>query len=79
MRQVQLVAGSSPLVPAPGCELVQGPTGAIVKTDGTRISWLPGLYACGDEGRAPGTIALAVADGADAGTAVDWSQRFADV
>ena len=67
-----------PLVRALGCALVQGPTGLHLRTDDGKMTSVPGIYACGEVQRAQGTIALAAADGAHAGTAVHKSLLFAD-
>lgn len=67
-----------PLVQALGCALVQGPTGLHLKTDDSKMTSVAGVYACGEVQRAQGTIALAVADGAHAGTTVHKSLLFAD-
>lgn len=56
-----------------GCELETGPLGRFVKTDALKATTVPGVFACGDAARPAGSVALAVADGALAGTAAHRS------
>ncbi|CAG98464.1 NAD(P)/FAD-dependent oxidoreductase [Kluyveromyces lactis] len=50
-----------------GCDMLTNPLGSIVKTDEKKQSSKPGVYACGDVGVFPSTVALAVGDGTLAG------------
>jgi thioredoxin reductase len=59
-----------------GCELEQGPMGTYFKTDATKETTVPGVFACGDAGLPMGTVALAVGDGAFAGAAAHRSLVF---
>jgi thioredoxin reductase len=68
---------SSPLAQQLGCELEEGPLGPFVRTDALKQTSVPGVYACGDAGRAMGSVALAVGDGAVAGAAAHQSLIFA--
>lgn len=67
---------ASPLAEQLGCEHEQGPLGAFVKTGATKETTVPGVFACGDLGRAAGNVALAVGDGAMAGAAAHRSLVF---
>ncbi|KAF0812146.1 Thioredoxin reductase [Andreprevotia sp. IGB-42] len=59
-----------------GCEFEAGPTGDFIKTDATRETSVPGVFACGDAARAAGSLALAVGDGVMAGTAAHRALIF---
>ncbi|MBK5016763.1 NAD(P)/FAD-dependent oxidoreductase [Pantoea sp. S62] len=67
---------SSPLAAQLGCELEAGPTGEFIKIDTMRETSVPGVYACGDAAVAAGSVAIAVGDGARAGTAAHQSLIF---
>lgn len=67
---------ASPLAEQLGCEQEQGPLGSFVKTGAMKETSVPGVFACGDVGRAAGSVALAVGDGAMAGTAAHRSLVF---
>lgn len=58
---------SSPLGEQLGCALEQGPAGPFIQTDAVKETTVPGVFACGDAARAMGSVAFAVADGAQAG------------
>jgi len=58
---------SSPLAEQLGCALEQGPAGPFIQTDAVKETTVPGVFACGDAARAMGSVAFAVADGAQAG------------
>ena len=68
---------ASPLALQLGCAVDEGPAGPFVRTDDMKATTVPGVFACGDVGRATGNIAMAVGDGAMAGTAVHRSLVFA--
>lgn len=67
---------ASPLAQQLGCEFEDGPLGAFLKTDAVKQTSVPSVFACGDIARAAGSIALAVGDGAIAGTAAHRSLIF---
>lgn len=69
-------APASPLATQLGCEHEEGLLGPFVKTDAMKATSVPGVFACGDLARAAGNVALAVGDGALAGTAVHASLVF---
>lgn len=64
---------SSPLAVQLGCELEAGPTGEFIKIDAMRETTVPGVFACGDAAVPAGSVAIAVGDGARAGTATHQS------
>lgn len=66
----------SPLAGQLGCAVEEGPTGPYIRTDETRQTSAPGVFACGDAARAAGSVALAVGDGALAGAATHRSLMF---
>jgi len=59
-----------------GCELEAGPVGNFYKTDMTKETTVPGVFACGDTALAMGSVSFAVADGAMAGFGVHKSLVF---
>lgn len=67
---------ASPLASMLGCEHVEGPMGPYVKTGAMQDTSVPGVFACGDVARAAGNVALAVGEGALAGTAAHASLVF---
>lgn len=69
-------APSSPVPEQLGCELEEGPMGPFVKTGAMKETSVAGVFACGDLARAAGNVALAVGDGALAGTATHASLVF---
>ena len=69
-------APASPLAAQLGCEHEEGPLGPFVRTDAMKATSVPGVYACGDLARAVGNVAMAVGDGAVAGTAAHASLVF---
>ena len=60
-----------------GCELEAGPMGSFIKTDASKQTTVPGVFACGDVALPMPAVALAVADGTRAGTAAHQSLVFA--
>lgn len=56
-----------------GCATEAGPLGAYLRTDETKATSVPGVFACGDAARMAGSIAFAVADGMQAGVAAHRS------
>lgn len=69
-------APAGPLPHRLGCALEEGPLGPYLRTDGTKETSVPGVFACGDAARATGSVALAVGDGSLAGTAAHRSLVF---
>lgn len=57
-------------------EMEDGPVGAFIKTDMTKATSVPGVFACGDATMAAGSLAFAVADGARAGLGTHRSLIF---
>ncbi|UYO93335.1 NAD(P)/FAD-dependent oxidoreductase [Pollutimonas sp. M17] len=66
----------SPIAAQLGCEFEEMPMGMQIRTDSTQASSVPGVFACGDAARLAGNVALAVGDGAMAGTAAHRSLMF---
>jgi thioredoxin reductase len=71
-----LTKPASPIAYDLGCELAESPVGFYVKTDEFKQTTVPGVYACGDLGRAMGSVTFAIGDGALAGFAVHRSLIF---
>lgn len=69
-------APASPLGAQLGCDHEEGPMGPFIRTGAMMETSVPGVFACGDLARAAGNVALAVGDGAMAGTAVHASLVF---
>jgi thioredoxin reductase len=60
-----------------GCELENGPTGPIYRTDpSTKETTVRGVYAAGDAGQALHSVTFAIADGARAGASAHQSLVF---
>jgi thioredoxin reductase len=59
-----------------GCELEQGGMGAMYKTDATKETTVPGVFACGDVALLMPSVSFAVADGVRAGAAAHQSLVF---
>lgn len=64
---------ASPIAEQLGCAFDEGPTGAVIRTDGMKATTVPGVFACGDAARMAGSVTFAVGDGALAGTAAHQS------
>lgn len=67
---------ASPIAEQLGCEFDEGPLGPFIRTDDSRQTTVPGVFAAGDAMRAAGTVAIAVADGAMAGAGTHRSLLF---
>lgn len=67
---------SSPLAERLGLAIDDSPMGPIIRTDGDKMTTLPGVYAAGDIARAPHSVSWAVADGVTAGTATHRALVF---
>jgi len=59
-----------------GCELEMARLGPIYKTDATKETTVPAVFACGDAALATMSVPYAVADGVRAGTAAHQSLIF---
>jgi thioredoxin reductase len=59
-----------------GCELVEAPSGPIIRTDCQKMTTVFGVYAAGDIARSAHNLTWAIADGVTAGTAVHRSLVF---
>lgn len=59
-----------------GCEVELGRLGPLYKTDGTKETTVPGVFACGDVALPLPSVPFAVADGTRAGTACHQSLVF---
>ncbi|WP_151719020.1 NAD(P)/FAD-dependent oxidoreductase [Gemmobacter serpentinus] len=58
---------AGPLAEAIGCDLMETPLGVQIRTDDSKETSVPGIFACGDAARVPHSLSLAVGDGAWAG------------
>lgn len=67
---------NSPIAEQLGCELEDGPVGPIIRTDASRLTTVPGVYAAGDAARVPHNATWAAADGVTAGTALHQALVF---
>jgi len=67
---------ASPLAQQLGCAFDDGPIGPFIRTEMTKATTVPGVFACGDGARPMGNVAIAVADGAMAGAGAHMSMIF---
>jgi thioredoxin reductase len=67
---------SSPVAEGLGCALEETALGVQIRTDTTKETSVPGVFACGDAARTPHSVSLAVGDGAWAGMQVHRSLVF---
>ena len=67
---------ASPIAEQLGCEFDDGPLGPFIRTDMTKQTTVPGVFAGGDATRAAGNVAMAVSDGAMAGLGAHRSLIF---
>lgn len=67
---------NSPIAEQLGCAFEEGPSGRFIRTDGVKLTTVPGVYAAGDITRGAHTVAWAVADGVTAGLAVHRALVF---
>ncbi|MBB6135741.1 thioredoxin reductase [Massilia aurea] len=67
---------TSPIAEQLGCAFDQGPLGPFIRTDDSRQTTVPAVFAAGDAMRAASTVALSVADGAMAGVGAHRSLLF---
>jgi thioredoxin reductase len=73
MAQTRLPGGFAAQL---GCEVEQGPTGPFFKTDDSKETSVPGVFACGDAALAKSSVSFAVADGVRAGFGAHQSLVF---
>ena len=59
-----------------GCEIEETPMGLQIRATAAKETTIPGAYACGDVGRVPHSVSLAVGDGAWAGAQLHRSLVF---
>jgi thioredoxin reductase len=67
---------TSPIAEQLGCAFEQGPLGPFIRTDDSRQTTVPAVFAAGDAMRAASSVALSVADGAMAGVGAHRSLLF---
>ncbi|RMC37196.1 NAD(P)/FAD-dependent oxidoreductase [Paracoccus alkanivorans] len=67
---------ASPIPEMLGCALEENPLGQQIRTDDSKETTVPGVFACGDVARVPHSVSLAVGDGAWAGAQVHRSLVF---
>ncbi len=72
------VAPASRLPTEAGCEVDETPMGQKIRTDASRETTVPGIYACGDVAHMPHSVSLAVGDGAMAGAQLHRSLVWPD-
>lgn len=59
-----------------GCQFEQGPLGALIQTSASKETTVPGVFACGDNARTAGSVAIAIGDGSLAGAMAHQSLLF---
>lgn len=69
---------ASDLPEAAGCALEETPMGVQLRTEPSKQTSVPGIFACGDVARAPHSVSLAVGDGAMAGVQLHRSLVWPD-
>lgn len=67
---------ASPMAEQLGCAFDDSPIGPYIRTDATQETSVKGVFACGDAARPAGNVAMAVGDGAMAGTAAHRTLMF---
>ncbi|MGH7003952.1 MAG: NAD(P)/FAD-dependent oxidoreductase [Alphaproteobacteria bacterium] len=67
---------ASPLAEQLGCSFEEGPFGPFIRTEASKMTSVPGVYACGDAAMMAGSVSFAVGDGARAGVAAHQSLIF---
>lgn len=61
---------ASPLAEQLGCAFDEGMLGPVIRTDASKLTTVPGVYAAGDAGQIPQNATLASADGLVAGVSL---------
>jgi thioredoxin reductase len=67
---------NSPIAEQLGCALDDGPFGPVIRTNATKLTTVPGIYAAGDIARVPHNASWAAADGVTAGVFLHQSLVF---
>lgn len=70
---------NSPLAVQLGCQFEQGPLGAFIQTSASKETTVPGVFACGDNARMAGSVAIAIGDGSLAGAMTHQSLLFGTI
>ena len=70
---------NSPLAEQLGCQFEQGPMGTFIQTSASKETTIPGVFACGDNARMAGSVAIAIGDGSLAGAMAHQSLLFSNV
>jgi thioredoxin reductase len=70
---------NSPLAQQLGCQFEQGPMGAFIQTSASKETTVPGVFACGDNARMAGSVAIAIGDGSLAGAMAHQSLLFGTI
>jgi thioredoxin reductase len=66
----------APLAEQLGCDFEEGPMGLYIRTDASKMTTIPGIYAAGDAATAMWNATLATADGVMAGVSLHRSLVF---
>jgi len=67
---------NSPVAEELGCQFEQGPLGAFIQTNASKETTVPGVFACGDNARMAGSVAIAIGDGSLAGAMAHQTLLF---
>lgn len=67
---------NSPLAEQLGCQFEPGPMGDFIQTSASKETTVPGVFACGDNARMAGSVAIAIGDGSLAGAMAHQSLLF---
>jgi len=70
---------NSPLAEQLGCQFEQGPLGAFIQTSVSKETTIAGVFACGDNARMAGSVAIAIGDGSLAGAMAHQSLLFGTI
>ena len=70
---------NSPLAEQLGCQFEQGPMGAFIQTSASKETTIAGVFACGDNARMAGSVAIAIGDGSLAGAMTHQSLLFGTI
>lgn len=73
-----VVSPATALPKSVGCAVNDTTMGTMIRTDGSKQTSVPGIYACGDVAVMPHSLSLAVGDGAMAGAQVHRSLVWPD-